>query len=199
MARIASLENEMESRLQTYVSRERAYNSKIEELVNEIESLKLNKTVQDRTSRILHEQEKDLLKAFRSRLYDIQSELDKEKSKKDDGAGAWIERCRILEAELEYSKESADRLERINQSLLSDNNRLKSDFTSHEEDRNFLVSQLVIVKKDNAKLRAEYSSLESEVDALRLKIERANEEPTSKPASRSLHSSMANRHESEEK
>jgi len=224
MARISSLENEMESRLQTYVSRERAYNAKIEELINEIESLKLNKTgwmkynnkinslklmheqiinnielVQDRTSRILHEQEKDLLKAFRSRLYDIQSELDKEKSKKDDGAGAWIERCRILEAELEYSKESADRLERINQSLLLDNNRLKSDFTSHEEDRNFLISQLVIVKKDNAKLRAEYSSLESEVDALRNKIERANEEPSSKPVSRSLHSSLANRHDSEEK
>jgi hypothetical protein len=46
--------------------------------------------VQDRTSKILQEQERDLLRAFRARLFDVQTELEKEKSKKDDGAVAWI-------------------------------------------------------------------------------------------------------------
>lgn len=32
----------------------------------------------------------------------VQSELEKEKSKKDDGAGAWIERSRQLESEVEW-------------------------------------------------------------------------------------------------
>lgn len=53
--------------------------------------------VQERTSRVLQEQERDLLRAFRARLFDVQTELEKEKSKKDDGAGAWIERSRQLE------------------------------------------------------------------------------------------------------
>ena len=61
--------------------------------------------VQDRTSRILHDQERDLLRAFRARLCDVQTELEKEKSKKDDGAGAWIERSRQLESEVEWAKE----------------------------------------------------------------------------------------------
>lgn len=46
--------------------------------------------VQDRTAKVLQEQERDLLRAFRARLYDVQTELEKEKSKKDDGAIAWI-------------------------------------------------------------------------------------------------------------
>ena len=40
-----------------------------------------------------------------NRLFDVQTELEKEKSKKDDGAGAWIERSRQLEAEVEWAKE----------------------------------------------------------------------------------------------
>ena len=37
-------------------------------------------------------QERDLLRAFRARLFDVQSELEKEKNKSDDGASAWIEK-----------------------------------------------------------------------------------------------------------
>ena len=74
--------------------------------------------VQDRTAKVLQEQERDLLRAFRARLFDVQSELEKEKSKKEDGASAWREKCRQLEAELEWSKEVADKLERVNQNLL---------------------------------------------------------------------------------
>lgn len=74
--------------------------------------------VQNRTASVLKEQENDLLRSFRARLFDVQTELEKEKSKKDDGAAAWIERSRQLESEMEWAKEVADRLERVNQSLL---------------------------------------------------------------------------------
>ena len=67
--------------------------------------------------------------------------------KLDDGATAWIEKSRQLESEVEWAKEVADRLERVNQSLLQENARLKSQFSSQEEDRNFLIKQLVAVKK----------------------------------------------------
>lgn len=132
--------------------------------------LKNVELVQDRTAKILQEQERDLLRAFRARLFDVQTELEKEKSKKDDGAGAWIEKSRQLEAEVEWAKEVADRLERVNQTLAQENSRLKSQFTSQEEDRNFLIKQLVAVKKDNARLRAEYNAIEADNEKIRSEV-----------------------------
>lgn len=185
--KIEMLERDLERRQESYVSRERAYKTRIDELEEELLNQRQSKTgwmkedtkmqnlkkwqgniinnielVQDRTARILQEQERDLVRAFRARLFDVQTELEKEKSKKEDGAGAWIERSRQLEAEVEWAKEVADRLERVNQTLLQDNNRLKSQFKSQEEDRNFLIKQLVSVKKDNARLRSEYTAIEAE-------------------------------------
>ena len=46
---------------------------------------------------------------------DVQTELEKEKSKTDDGATAWIDRSRQLEQEVDREKDRADRLDRINQ------------------------------------------------------------------------------------
>lgn len=45
-------------------------------------------TIQMREKGALQEQEKDLLRAFRARLWDVQFELENEKSKKDDGEAA---------------------------------------------------------------------------------------------------------------
>lgn len=185
--KLNALEKDLERRQESYISRERAYKLRIDELEEELASQRLEKTgwmksdpnisklksmqnqilnnvelVQDRTARILQEQERDLLRAFRARLFDVQTELEKEKSKKDDGAAAWIERSRQLESEVEWAKEVADRLERVNQTLLQENGRLKSQFNSQEEDRNFLIKQLVSVKKDNARIRAEFLELEKE-------------------------------------
>merc|ERR1719454_1309862 len=117
--------------------------------------------VQGRTSRILQEQERDLLRAFRARLFDVQTELEKEKNKTDDGASAWIEKSRQLEAEVDWAKEMADRLDRVNQALARENSRLKTQFKTQEDDREFLIKQLVAVKKDNARLRQEYDKAKS--------------------------------------
>ena len=208
--KINSLEKDLERRQESYVARERAYKTRIEELEEELKFQRQEKTgwmksdakmfklksmqgqivknvelVQDRTSRVLQEQERDLLRAFRARLFDVQTELEKEKSKKEDGAGAWIERSRKLEAEVEWAKEVADRLERVNQTLMTDNSRLKSQFASQEEDRNFLIVQLVNVKKENAQLKAEYSAIESENAALQVQMKKMEDD---------IAANMANRH-----
>lgn len=189
--RVGMLEKDLERRQESYIARERAYKARIEDLEEELNAQKALKTgwmnldskvmklknthskildnvelVQERTARILQDQERDLLRAFRARLFDVQTELEKEKSKKDDGAGAWIERSRQLESEVEWAKEVADRLERVNQALTQENNRLKTQFSSQEEDRNFLIQQLVSVKKDNERLRLEYNAIELELKRL---------------------------------
>ena len=139
LSKLSAMEKDLERRQESYISRERAYKLRIDELEEELANQRLEKTgwmksdknisklkgmqgqilnnvelVQDRTARILQEQERDLLRAFRARLFDVQTELEKEKSKKDDGAAAWIERSRQLESEVEWAKEVADRLERVN-------------------------------------------------------------------------------------
>lgn len=75
-----------------------------------------------------------------------QTELEKEKTRKDGGDSAWIERTRRTEAELDWAKEMADRLDRVNQGLSRENLRLKSQFKSQEDDRKFLIKQLVAIK-----------------------------------------------------
>jgi hypothetical protein len=67
---------------------------------------------------------------------------------------------------VEWAKEVADRLERVNQALTQENNRLKTQFSSQEEDRHFLIQQLVSVKKDNERLRLEYNAIELELKRL---------------------------------
>ena len=200
-AKISLLEEDLRRRQENYVIRERAHLAKIEEYEEEIQNYRKQKTgwmstddkshkikvfqqqilenielVQDRTGKILQEQERDLLRAFRARLFDIQSELERERNKRDDGADVWAEKGRQLEAELEWSKEVADKLERINQALAVENNRLKSQSQSQEEDRNFMIKQLVAIKKENAKFRVEYAALEQENQHLTEKVKRLEEQ-----------------------
>lgn len=74
------------------------------------------------------------------------TELEKEKSRKDSGDTVWMERTRRTEAELDWAKEMAGRLDRVNQGLGQENQRLKGQFKSQEDDRKFLIRQLVSVK-----------------------------------------------------
>jgi hypothetical protein len=173
---------------ESYIRRERAYRTRVEELEGELQKAKAGRSdwlrgdsqmnsirtmhtkilsnvdrVQERTGKILQEQERDLLRAFRARLFDVQTELEKEKNKTDDGASAWIEKSRQLEAEVDWAKEMADRLDRVNQSMGRENARLKAQFKTQEDDREFLIRQLVAVKKDNARLVQEYEKVRSQL------------------------------------
>ncbi|TMW62045.1 hypothetical protein Poli38472_009538 [Pythium oligandrum] len=199
---VAQLEQELSRRQESYVRRERQYKVRIQELEAQLNETRVKTAkegsldstmdnlrqmhrsimesvdhVQDRTSKILQEQEKDLLRAFRARLYSVQEELESEKNKTDDGASAWIQKSKQLETEVEWTKELADRLDRLNQSLTRENQRLKTQFTTQENDREFLVKQLVTVKKDNVRLRSEYESVKQQLEELKDERERQSTPP----------------------
>jgi chromosome segregation ATPase len=190
------IKDELRVTQENFISRERAYKLRIEELEEESYRKRQEKTgwmksdhkicqlkamqsqilsnvaiVQDRFSRIIQEQEKDLLKAFQARLLDVQAELESQKSKKDDGASAYIELSKAKEYDVEREKVKADQRERQNQALLQSNNRLKSQFASREEDRNYLVMQINSARNDNARLKVEYAELEKEQARLQEQVE----------------------------
>lgn len=129
--------------------------------------------VQDQTSRILKEQQQDLLRAFRARLTDLQTELEKANARAMSGAQEWVDRCKRLEKELEWARETADRLDRHNTALSRENGQLRTQFKSQEDDREYLVRQLVAAKKDNARLRQDLAAAQQGVFESRARAEEA--------------------------
>lgn len=183
---VQDLETELQDRQETFIKKQRVYKTRIELLQGELQAKRTERTawmandanmqklralhsqiqanvetVQTRTAHLVKEQESDLLRAFRARLLDVQTELEKEKSKTDDGATAWIDRSRGLESEVEREKDRADRLDRVNQTQGRENQRLKQQFQTQEDDRSFLVRQLVMVKRENQLLRKTYAEKEA--------------------------------------
>ena len=186
--RIEALENDLRRRQTSYIRRERAYKAKIEELERQLtvarsgggsdetegkmaairathEKIIENiEKMQSTTAALMKEQEADLLRQFRVRLFDVQEELVSAKAKaNDENAAVWIKKYRSLEKEMEWVKALADKLEQSNKTLEKENQRLHQNFKSQEEDRGMLVKQLVLVKKDNVRLQQEIQELKEKV------------------------------------
>lgn len=66
--------------------------------------------MQDKTSKILQNQERDLIRAFRARLHDVTEELKKERSKNENGSVHWVARCHKLKEELEWLRDLSDQV-----------------------------------------------------------------------------------------
>jgi len=170
-----SLKTDQKRRIESSVRRQKKYETEVDELRKEISRqatgsgpseasmsrlrsehklvLERVNSLKANTASVLAEQERDLLRAFRARLYDVQIELERERSRKDDGALEWIEKSRSLSKELDWSREEALRLDRLNQSLTKESSRLKTQLASYEDDRELLVRQMLALKKENARLK----------------------------------------------
>ena len=100
--KVATLEGDLDRRMRSYMDRERKFKDRIGSLENELSTLKEGKRkwlnaddrmsrlrsmhsdvlgniehVQSATTRVLQEQERDLLRAFRARLFDVQTDLER--------------------------------------------------------------------------------------------------------------------------
>ena len=175
-----TLKGEQKRRMESYMRRQENYESEIADLKAELERQRQEKPPQDsrmtelkvahrknldvigamqsREQLSLQEQEKDLLRAFRARLWDVQFELESERSKKDDGALEWIEKTKTLGKELDWSRDEALRLDRSNQFLTKENERLKTQLRAQSDDREFIVRQMLTLKKENARLKVTIAS-----------------------------------------
>jgi hypothetical protein len=189
------LQAELRVKQENFIKKERVYKTKIDAMEQELGQQRAHKTswmeddtqmvnlkkmhqeiqrnvgiVQHRTAKLVQEQESDLLRAFRARLADVQLELEKEKSKTDDGAMAWIDRSRTLEGQVDAEKDRADKLDRVNQTKGRENARLKQQFQMMEDDREYLVKQLVAHKKQNQRLRKDLVEHDSTLQGLRMEL-----------------------------
>jgi hypothetical protein len=115
-------------------------------------------SVQQKTVSVLKEQEKDLLRAFRARLGELTNELKKERMKGEAGAQEWIDKCNKQARELTQLREMSEAMSNENAALLKEQARLSHLMKTQEDDRQFLVKQLVTIKKENARLRLAVSA-----------------------------------------
>ena len=110
-------------------------------------------SIQHRTARILHDQERELIRAFRLRLSEVTVELSEERKRSESGSAEWVQRCRKLSEELEWLKALTEKLTGDNRELQKEAKRTRKTMKTMEEDRDFLIQQLVACKKETARLR----------------------------------------------
>lgn len=184
---IQSLQDEIRKRQESYVRREREYRTRIEELETELDQIKSKKRenldgdlmqnirefhrqinlrieqANQHTKSVLHKQQEDMARAFRAQLYEMQLELEKERSKGLSGSSEWEGKAKELNQQLDWTKELANQLTKTNTVVTKENNTLRKQFRTQEDSREHLVRQLVQVKRENERLRAEVLRLQKEL------------------------------------
>lgn len=109
--------------------------------------------IQNNTAKILQDQEKDLMRAFRARLQDVSKELEAQRNKKGDYSAELQARHRRVVAELHASQELAQIFDKKNQQLHAENQKLQEKLRTREDDRQCLLKELVMAKKEVARLK----------------------------------------------
>lgn len=113
-------------------------------------------------------QERDLLRTFESRLASVKRELEEEREMvhklRRKGKG---DRERELEKELVWTKDIAKQMETSNRRLSKHNKNIILQLKQLQEDRALLCNQLLIIKKENRRIRSECLSLREKVKTQR--------------------------------
>ena len=110
--------------------------------------------VQGRTVELLRQQKDEMARQFHLKL----AEVVDAKSKSNELEHSAEERAARFREAQDHLKRTETHLidsDRRNKLLETENKRLRSQYRSQENDREFLVRQLVAVKRDNSRLREE--------------------------------------------
>jgi hypothetical protein len=85
-------------------------------------------------------------------LFDVETELEKEKSKSGD-TSVWVEKCRQLEAEIAWRKEVDVKLRQEIVDLTKEVRILKGDMAGEEDNKEYIIKQLVLARKEVIRLK----------------------------------------------
>jgi len=111
--------------------------------------------IQNNTAKILQDQEKDLMRAFRNRLQEVSKEHEVQKSRKGEHSSELQAKHRRVVGELYEAQELAQTFDKKNQQLQAENQRLQEKLRTREDDRQALLKELVMARKEVARLKAQ--------------------------------------------
>jgi hypothetical protein len=110
--------------------------------------------VQHRTVELLKQQKDEMARQFHLKLAEVVDAKSKS-NEQEHSAEEWAARFREAQDHLKRTETHLIDSDRRNKLLETENKRLRSQYRSQENDREFLVRQLVAVKRDNVRLREE--------------------------------------------
>eukprot|EP00932_Pfiesteria_piscicida_P005411 SRR837773.15319.p1 GENE.SRR837773.15319~~SRR837773.15319.p1 ORF type:complete len:299 (-),score=107.31 SRR837773.15319:134-1030(-) len=111
--------------------------------------------IQNKTAKMLQEQEKDLMKAFRHHLTEVAKEHEELKNQKGEHSSELQAKHRKVLADLYEAQGLAQGYDRENQQLQADNKKLQERLRTREDDRQALLKELVIARKELARVKAQ--------------------------------------------
>ena len=172
------IQEDLTRRQERYMKRELEYRKHIEDLQRELrvrygyetDAYKNNERIiktlkgqlddnidgiQSKTKKLKEEQEKDIVRKFNSELSKMKKKIEERKTQKGDQAADLKDRENELHHHLELITNIAQRIDNENRALMKKNQELKGEYKAQENDRELLVKQLVMQKKENAKIREE--------------------------------------------
>jgi len=111
--------------------------------------------IQNNTAKVLQEQEKDLMKAFRSRLSEVAKEHEELKNRKGEHSSELQAKHRKVMGELYEAQELAQKYDKENLHMMAENKKMQERLVTREDDRQALLKELVVAKKELARLKAQ--------------------------------------------
>lgn len=170
-----SLEDEYKCRMGSFVQRETQTRNKIESLERRLnegtdhdEHLTrmhaigtLHRDVQSglasissKTQKILQDQEKDLMRAFRSKLQEFSRELEQQRSKRGENCVDMQARHQKVVADLHEAQELAQTFDKKKRQLQAENAKLSEQLRSGDDNGQSLLEDLRGYRKEAAQLKA---------------------------------------------
>jgi len=170
-----SLEDEYNYRLNTLVRRETQTKNKIDSLerrlndgfdpdehmkkMGRIKSMQMAvvsglECIQNNTAKILQDQEKELVRAFRAELHEVQKELET-RSRKGDQDNELVAKNKRLVEDLHEAHGLLHDCDRRNQTIEKEKKKLEEKQKNLEDDSKFLFQELMIERKKVSRLKAQ--------------------------------------------
>ncbi|CAD8195975.1 unnamed protein product [Paramecium octaurelia] len=116
--------------------------------------------IQLRTSKILVDQERDIIRFFNNKINEIKKQFQEEREKKGQNDKEYIQKENQLISELEWIKRIAQKIDDENHQLMQKYKELKVEYQTQERDREMLMKELIIKKKENAILKSQIQQYE---------------------------------------
>jgi len=95
--------------------------------------------IQLKTSKVLLDQEKDIIRFFNNKINEIKKQFEEERVKRSQKDQSYEVKEKQLIAELEWIKDIAQKIDQENHTLMKKYMDLKANFSTHENDREILL------------------------------------------------------------
>lgn len=101
------------------------------------------------------EQESDIRRFFNKKINEIKEKFKEDKINKNEKDHEYQQKEKQMASELEWIKNIAHKIDEENKNLMKKYSSLKAEFEIQENDKDMLLKELLMKKKENAALRTQ--------------------------------------------